>query len=109
MPRAEQGIALSVLVAGVLLAAAVRLPVTLGMVVTGVFALCHGHAHGIAMSAYAPAGSFAAGFVLATIVLHASGIALATALQRDPALRGSPALQMLGLVLVVAGLGLVST
>ena len=73
--------------------AAVRLPVTLGMALTGVFALFHGHAHGIAMSAYAPAGSFAAGFVLATIMLHALGIALATALQRDPALRRSAALK----------------
>jgi len=75
IPFVEQGILLSVLVLGVLIAAAVRLPLALGMAIVGLFALCHGLAHGAEMPANAAGVAYAAGFVLATALLHACGIA----------------------------------
>lgn len=46
LPGVEQGVAVSVLVLGLLIAAATRVPVPFGMLLVGVFALFHGHAHG---------------------------------------------------------------
>jgi urease accessory protein len=75
IPFIEQGILLSVLVLGVLIAAAVRLPLAASMTIVGLFALCHGLAHGAEMPDNSAGFSYAAGFVLTTALLHASGIA----------------------------------
>ena len=77
VPFVEQGIVLSVLVLGVLIAAAVRLPMLASAVIVGVFALCHGHAHGAEMPANASGLAYGAGFLLATACLHGLGIAVA--------------------------------
>lgn len=74
VPMVELGIAGSLLVVGAMVAAAVRLPVGPGALLVGVFALFHGHAHGAEMPAAASAGLYAAGFVLATVVLHGIGL-----------------------------------
>jgi len=76
LPFVEPGIAASVLVLGLLVAAAVRLPSLAGSVLVGAFALCHGIAHGAEMPANASGLAFGAGFVLSTIALHGCGIAL---------------------------------
>ena len=73
----EQGIVMSLLVLGVLIAAAVRLPLLASSAIVGVFALCHGYAHGAEMPQDASGLAYAAGFMLATAMLHASGIATA--------------------------------
>jgi len=73
----EQGIVMSLLVLGVLIAAAVRLPLAVSAAVVGVFALCHGYAHGAEMPQSASGFAYAAGFMLATALLHASGIGIA--------------------------------
>lgn len=75
LPFVEQGIALSVLLLGVLIAAAVRLPLRLSSAMVGLFALWHGHAHGAEMPAAASGFGYALGFVLATSLLHVIGIA----------------------------------
>ncbi len=72
----EQGIAASVLVLGLLVATAARLPIAAGMAVVGVFALFHGLAHGAEMPATAAGLSYGLGFVLATSLLHAAGLGL---------------------------------
>ncbi len=72
----EQGIAVSVLVLGLLVATAARLPVAAGMAIVGVFALFHGLAHGAEMPATAAGFEYGAGFVLATSLLHAAGLGL---------------------------------
>ena len=82
VPFAEQGIVASVLVLGVLIAAAVRLPPTASMAVVGIFALCHGYAHGAEMPATAAGFSYGLGFVGATALLHACGIGAALAMQQ---------------------------
>src|SRR5580698_8957387 len=66
IPFAEQGIFASVLILGVLIAASVRLPLAASMSIVGLFALCHGHAHGTEIPAAASGFNYALGFVLAT-------------------------------------------
>ncbi len=73
----EQGIVVSLLVLGVLIAAAIRLPLAVSAAVVGVFAVFHGYAHGAEMPQSASALTYAAGFMLATALLHASGIGMA--------------------------------
>jgi urease accessory protein len=76
LPAVEPGILASVLVFGLLIAFAVRLPASFGMALTGLFALCHGHAHGAGMPMAADPLPYGAGFILATVGLHAAGVAL---------------------------------
>ncbi len=76
LPFVEIGILGSVLTLGVVVAAAVRLPVSWSMALVGFLALFHGQAHGAEMPADSSGIAYAAGFVLATAVLHASGIGL---------------------------------
>lgn len=82
LPLVEQGIVLSVLLLGVLIAASVRLPLVLSGSMVGLFALWHGHAHGTEMPAAASGIDYALGFVLATAALHAIGIAFGLGMQR---------------------------
>ncbi|MEP6670244.1 MAG: HupE/UreJ family protein [Chthoniobacter sp.] len=82
MPFAEQGILASVLILGVLIAAAVRLPLAASMTIVGLFALCHGQAHGLEMPGTAAGLSYGAGFVIATALLHTSGIMTGLMIQR---------------------------
>lgn len=82
LPFVEQGIVLSVLMLGVLIAAAVRLPLWVSSGVVGVFALFHGHAHGAEMPVETSGLTYAIGFVLATASLHLSGVAFGAGMRR---------------------------
>jgi urease accessory protein len=75
LPFVEPVILASVVALGLLIAAAVRLPVALGATLVGIFALFHGFAHGGEIGA-ATALPFGVGFALATALLHAAGIGL---------------------------------
>ncbi len=81
-PFVEQGILASVLVFGVLIAGAIRLPVVFGVAVVGLFALFHGHAHGTEMPLVVDSVAYSAGFALASVLLHAVGIAVGSGLTR---------------------------
>lgn len=81
LPFVEQGVVLSVLLLGVLIAGAVRLPLWLGSALVGLFALCHGQAHGVEMPSFASGMTYAAGFVLATAGLHLLGIVFAASMR----------------------------
>jgi len=74
MPGVEQGIAASVLVLGLLVAMAVRLPVFAGAQLVGVFAVFHGHAHGAEMPVDASGALYGLGFIMSTAILHAIGV-----------------------------------
>ena len=82
LPLAEQGIAASVLILGLLIAAAVRLPLVAGAALVGIFALCHGYAHGAEMPETAAGAVYALGFAGATALLHGCGFGLGVLLQR---------------------------
>ncbi|WP_432719567.1 HupE/UreJ family protein [Jeongeupia wiesaeckerbachi] len=76
LPGVEVGIALSALVLGAMIAFALRPPLWLAGVIVALFAICHGYAHGAELPESANPLTFAVGFVLATGLLHACGIAL---------------------------------
>jgi urease accessory protein len=71
LPAVESGIAFSA-----------RLPIMLGMVLVGVFALFHGHAHGTELPQAASAASYGLGMLLATVGLHATGLGAGILFQR---------------------------
>ena len=75
IPAVETGIALSAVVLGIMVAFAARPPLWVAGVIVGIFAIFHGHAHGTELPESANALSFAAGFVIATGLLHLCGIA----------------------------------
>lgn len=82
LPGVETGIALSVLILGLAVAAAARPPLVAAITVTALFALFHGHAHGSELPHAEMAVSYAGGMLLATALLHGLGLAGATLAQR---------------------------
>jgi urease accessory protein len=76
LPPVEVGIALSVLVLGGCIAMSVRAPVWAACVVVAIFAVFHGYAHGKELPSAADPIAYSVGFVLATGLLHVSGICL---------------------------------
>ncbi|MDB6065436.1 MAG: urease accessory protein [Pedosphaera sp.] len=103
VPMVETGILASVLVLGILIAAAARLPLAVSMGVVGLFAIFHGHAHGTEIPAAASGFSYAMGFVLATAGLHACGIGLGLAAQKQLPAR-LPVMRLAGAAIAVAGI-----
>ena len=77
VPHVETGIATSVIVFGLAVAARLALPVAATATLVGIFAIFHGHAHGAEMALNASVLNYGAGFMLATALLHGAGIALA--------------------------------
>jgi len=82
LPFVEVGIAASVLVLGLAIAARMPLPAAGTALLVGFFAVFHGHAHGAEMPAGASGLAYGLGFVMATVALHAAGIGLAIGLDR---------------------------
>ncbi len=76
----EYGISASALVLGLLIAATGVIPLKYGAMLVTLFALCHGHAHAAEMTTGGSLPIYAAGFLLATTLLHASGIVLGMAM-----------------------------
>ncbi len=79
----ESVIAVSILVLGLLIAAAVKLPTLASMAIVGAFALFHGAAHGAEMPASASGVGYGFGFVASTILLHATGLGAGLALKNQ--------------------------
>jgi urease accessory protein len=76
LPGVETGIALSALALGSMVALALRPPLWVAAILVGAFAIFHGHAHGTELPAAASPLAYGVGFVIATGLLHLSGIAL---------------------------------
>ncbi len=76
LPLVEQGIVASVLILGILIAASVRLPLVLSVLIVGTFALFHGHAHGVEMAQTYSGLAYGIGFLATTALLHGCGIGL---------------------------------
>ena len=76
LPPVEAGISLSVLVLGSCIALSIRAPVWAASLVVAVFAVFHGYAHGRELPSAADPVTYSAGFVLATGLLHVSGIGI---------------------------------
>src|SRR5215469_15148453 len=76
LPYAETGIALSVVVLGMVAVFGVAIPVAAAMGLVAFFAIFHGYAHGIEMPETVSGLAYGAGFVVATVLLHGIGIGL---------------------------------
>jgi urease accessory protein len=100
LPGVELGIAGSAIVLGLLVALAARPPLWLCAGIVGAFAVFHGHAHGVELPEAAAPAAYAAGFVVATGLLHVAGI-LFGLLAHWPA--GRPAVRVGGGVICAGG------
>ncbi len=108
LPFVEPAILASVVGLGLLVAAAVKLPVRIGMIVVGIFALFHGHAHGGEVGA-ATYLDYGLGFAVATVLLHAAGVGLGLGAGRVLSGRsGALVTRAVGGVTALLGVGLVS-
>jgi len=75
LPGVEKCIALSGIILGLAVAFAAKPPLWVSAVIVGFFAIFHGHAHGTELPESANAMTYAVGFVIATGLLHLTGIA----------------------------------
>ncbi|MEX2519220.1 MAG: HupE/UreJ family protein [Paracoccaceae bacterium] len=101
-PAVEAGIAASAVCIGLAVALALRPPLAIAAAMVAFFALFHGYAHGQETPQAASPIAFAAGFVIATGLLHLCGIAFGL-LARSRA--GAVVVRVLGGMIALAGLG----
>ena len=105
LPWVEIGIAGSVMVLGAVVALALRPSLAISVPLIGAFALLHGYSHGVELPPSASALSYGAGFIVATLALHAVGIATGLIAGRLPvrsaARTAGGAIAALGVVLLV--------
>lgn len=105
LPYVETGVALSVVVFGLMLATGLALPAGLAAGLVGFFAIFHGQAHGAELPAGASGLAYAAGFVIATAALHVVGIAIGLGAGR---LASTKAVRFGGAAMAAAGVGLLA-
>ncbi len=101
LPLVETGIAVSVLVLGLMILFAVRAAIAVACAVVAGFALFHGFAHGQELPSAADPVSYSAGFMLATGLLHLAGIGLGM-IRFSPG--GEVALRGAGGAIAIAGI-----
>ena len=82
IPIADAGIGLSVVILGLAIAFQFKPPMLAAMAAVGFFALFHGYVHGAEMPDGLTGLSFAAGFLVATALLHGAGVGLGLLLQQ---------------------------
>lgn len=105
VPAVEAGIAASAIVLGVSVMMAARPPLWVAALIVGLFAVFHGHAHGTELPEAADPFAYAAGFVVATGLLHLCGIGFG-ALARWPF--GQVAVRAGGGIIMIAGIAFLS-
>jgi urease accessory protein len=108
LPFVELGIALSVIVLGAAVAMGLHLPTAAAMALIGLFAIFHGQAHGAEMPEYASGLAYAAGFVVATAMLHACGIGLGLLRGNVEKTRGTRISRVAGGAMAVAGVAILA-
>ena len=84
---AEVGIGVSIVILGLAIAFQLRPPTFVAMAAVGFFALFHGYAHGAELPDGITGLWFALGFLLATSLLHSTGVGLGLLLQRQASSR----------------------
>ena len=108
LPMVELGIAASVIVLGAAVAMQANLPVAAAMGLVGFFAIFHGHAHGAEMPVDASGFIYAAGFMIATAILHAVGVGLGVAIGTLAQGRFDRAVRVAGGAMSLAGVGILT-
>jgi urease accessory protein len=82
VPFVEEGILVSILILGILIVGAFKLPLVYSSMIVGLFAVFHGHAHGAEMPETLSAAWYAVGFALVTAMLHLAGMGLGILMQK---------------------------
>lgn len=100
LPAVEVGIAVSAVALGGVVAGALRPPLWVAALLVALFAIFHGHAHGTELPQAANPLAYSLGFVVATGLLHLTGIALGL-LARWPA--GRIAVRSMGAGIALLG------
>jgi urease accessory protein len=108
VPFVETGIAVSVIVLGAAVALRWKWPVVGAMALVGVFAIFHGHAHGAEMPVDASGLEYAAGFMIATALLHVAGIGIGLGLTKVGQQYAPRLAQAGGGGMALAGIGLLA-
>ena len=103
----ELGIALSVLVLGIAIAADKKLSPLLAMVFVGFFAIFHGHAHGTEMPYLSKPVFYAGGFVVGTAGIHIAGVLIGIVAERFK--QGGQLLRYIGAGMAGIGFHLIVT
>jgi urease accessory protein len=101
VPIVETGIAISVLVLGLALAAEKLVPEWVALISVAIFGTFHGHAHGTEMPLIANPWLYGVGFVLGTALIHLVGVFIGFGFRR---LRQGPGL-LRAAGLAIAGVG----
>ena len=76
LPYVQAGIAISVIVLGIAIAAAWRAPIALAVAIVAMFGIFHGFSHGQELAKVAAPAAYATGFVISTGLLHLAGIGI---------------------------------
>ena len=104
LPWVEIGIAGSVLVLGAAVALSLRPSLIVSAALVSLLALLHGYSHGVELPASVSALTYGAGFVAATLALHALGIAIGLFANKIPlryvARTAGAAIAVVGVVLL---------
>lgn len=108
LPFVEVVIALSVVVLGAAVAFGIRLPVAAAVLLVGLFAVFHGHAHGMEIPETAGGLGYGLGFMTGTALLHVGGLALGYLLALLGEGRGRLVLRSFGAAAALAGVGLLA-
>ena len=103
VPFVEIGIAVSVVVFGAIVAFDLKAPTVAAMGVVGLFAVFHGHAHGAEIPEDAGGVAYAAGFTIATALLHLGGISSGFLISKASQHYGSVVMRLAGGLATVAG------
>jgi urease accessory protein len=104
----EIGIAASVIVLGAIVALGVKPPVAIAMGIVALFAIFHGHSHGTEMPLDVAGAAYAAGFMLATALLHGAGIALGMLIGRVGEANGRLGYRVSGGLVALAGVAILT-
>ncbi|MGV3726921.1 HupE/UreJ family protein [Hydrogenophaga sp.] len=102
LPFVEEGIALSAIVIGAMIATASRPPLWVAAIIVGAFAIFHGYAHGAELPEAANPLLYTAGFMVATGLLHVGGIVVGLAVRWST---GARIVRGLGVLISLAGVG----
>jgi urease accessory protein len=76
IPVTELGIAISLVILGLVIAIERRFPILVAMIGVGFFAIFHGYAHGAEVPETATPFLYAFGFLIGTALIHITGVAI---------------------------------
>jgi len=102
-PFFEIGVAMSVVVLGLAVALRANMTTITAVALVGLVAIFHGYAHGAEMPGDVSGYAYAAGFMLATALLHSAGIALGLLADRLSKLGGRRMVEASGGAMALAG------